>query len=152
MFNKIVVICFQISIFEPLKTAFQRWRASAWRLWFAFKLVSLNHWKQQNVEYNRRIIVVICFQISIFEPLKTASSALPVSLYLLWFAFKLVSLNHWKQLHHSEQPEDEVVICFQISIFEPLKTAWAFQDCWRILLWFAFKLVSLNHWKQQNIH
>ena len=41
-----VVICFQISIFEPLKTT-------------------------GNVARIRPAPVVICFQISIFEPLKT---------------------------------------------------------------------------------
>ena len=43
--------------------------------------------------------VVICFQISIFEPLKTTR--------FLGFLWKTV------------------VICFQISIFEPLKTTFA---------------------------
>ena len=43
---RLVVICFQISIFEPLETTFDNSEAySAW--------------------------VVICFQISIFEPLET---------------------------------------------------------------------------------
>ena len=42
----------------------------------------------------------------------------------LWFAFKLVSLNHWKQPLRSGKWCSLVVICFQISIFEPLKTAW----------------------------
>ena len=41
--------------------------------------------------------VVICFQISIFEPLETTR--------FVWTLF-----------------EDIVVICFQISIFEPLET------------------------------
>ena len=43
-------------------------------------------------------LVVICFQISIFEPLNTAHYA-------------------------KEDVEEPVVICFQISIFEPLNTA-----------------------------
>ena len=42
--------------------------------------------------------VVICFQISIFEPLETTISATRFGATMLWFAFKLVSLNHWKQL------------------------------------------------------
>ena len=41
-------------------------------LWFAFKLVSLNHWKQRKDTREYYVFVVICFQISIFEPLKTA--------------------------------------------------------------------------------
>ncbi len=43
----VVVICFQISIFEPLETSVRL--------------------KKRNV-----ISVVICFQISIFEPLETS--------------------------------------------------------------------------------
>ena len=67
--------------------------------------------------------VVICFQISIFEPLKTAMQGLDAICILLWFAFKLVSLNHWKQPENPGMGANNVVICFQISIFEPLKTA-----------------------------
>ena len=46
---------------------------------------------------------------------------------MLWFAFKLVSLNHWKQLSKQQIEAIEVVICFQISIFEPLETMAASQ-------------------------
>ena len=149
-----VVICFQISIFEPLKTARHRAMVQPVRLWFAFKLVSLNHWKQLFSRTLLWVDVVICFQISIFEPLKTAMRYYYYYYTQLWFAFKLVSLNHWKQLitrHpliHLYIPL--VVICFQISIFEPLKTAEAAVRHIPEALWFAFKLVSLNHWKQQN--
>ena len=45
-----VVICFQISIFEPLETTQERVYALEQQLWFAFKLVSLNHWKQRQAE------------------------------------------------------------------------------------------------------
>ena len=66
--------------------------------------------------------VVICFQISIFEPLETTDSIEKVVADVLWFAFKLVSLNHWKQRSSKVIIMDSVVICFQISIFEPLET------------------------------
>ena len=42
-------------------------------------------------------MVVICFQISIFEPLETTHLGTGPGVLVLWFAFKLVSLNHWKQ-------------------------------------------------------
>ena len=71
---KPVVISFQISIFEPLETAVHQIGESCWRLWLAFKLVSLNHWKQQTLIVYIIDYVVISFQISIFEPLETASS------------------------------------------------------------------------------
>ena len=91
---------------------------------------------------------MICFQISIFEPLETTAGLNPAMLYALWFAFKLVSLNHWKQPYSIIGSARRVVICFQISIFEPLETT-TISGCYVILtLWFAFKLVSLNHWKQ----
>ena len=119
-------------------------------MWFAFKLVSLNHWKQLEWKSNFQWAVVICFQISIFEPLKTTCIYPVDSSSVLWFAFKLVSLNHWKQRRTQYRPERTVVICFQISIFEPLKTTERRRSLQRTALWFAFKLVSLNHWKQQN--
>ena len=144
------MICFQISIFEPLKTARKpSSRIGDW-LWFAFKLVSLNHWKQLGYFMTCMKPVVICFQISIFEPLKTASEWRQNTIPQLWFAFKLVSLNHWKQRIYNWLCKQKVVICFQISIFEPLKTATTLARQARTWLWFAFKLVSLNHWKQQK--
>ena len=145
---QLVVICFQISIFEPLETTAYRPTSIAHALWFAFKLVSLNHWKQLKMVLIMKFLVVICFQISIFEPLETTFRFNNNNLYLLWFAFKLVSLNHWKQLLIYISWRVIVVICFQISIFEPLETTLNQLAQITFMLWFAFKLVSLNHWKQ----
>ena len=142
------MICFQISIFEPLETTLSQPTLGPLLLWFAFKLVSLNHWKQR--EYNLKLygIVVICFQISIFEPLETTAETKGSTTDALWFAFKLVSLNHWKQPKPTNIRAAIVVICFQISIFEPLETTRTPAIPLWEPLWFAFKLVSLNHWKQ----
>ena len=117
-------------------------------LWFAFKLVSLNHWEQLLKMRLILSLVVICFQISIFEPLGTIIFCRYIVKNGLWFAFKLVSLNHWEQSQNALFKFLMVVICFQISIFEPLGTITARRrsKCYR--LWFAFKLVSLNHWEQ----
>ena len=142
------MICFQISIFEPLGTIVFLGMQASNTLWFAFKLVSLNHWEQLNLFLSHRLFVVICFQISIFEPLGTMEFWRKTRCLLLWFAFKLVSLNHWEQLLNAGRFDNAVVICFQISIFEPLGTmryGMYLRVCW---LWFAFKLVSLNHWEQ----
>ena len=117
------MICFQISIFEPLNTAKTQLDACSWTLWFAFKLVSLNHWIQPHLQKISRGLVVICFQISIFEPLNTAAIIIMFIIVQLWFAFKLVSLNHWIQQDQATYEWATVVICFQISIFEPLNTA-----------------------------
>ena len=65
---------------------------------------------------------MICFQISIFEPLETTILYGMLRKFQLWFAFKLVSLNHWKQPEFKMDIINQVVICFQISIFEPLET------------------------------
>ena len=143
-----VVICFQISIFEPLETTMKEKPIELIKLWFAFKLVSLNHWKQRLIPVRMPLPVVICFQISIFEPLETTPDRRGVGRKKLWFAFKLVSLNHWKQPFVSLNIPHYVVICFQISIFEPLETTSGRLMSAQEALWFAFKLVSLNHWKQ----
>ena len=143
-----VVICFQISIFEPLETTTILFQCGQTELWFAFKLVSLNHWKQLKLKRELYMCVVICFQISIFEPLETTLTRLDAFTLMLWFAFKLVSLNHWKQHLGFTMTSYTVVICFQISIFEPLETTTTRKKRIRYPLWFAFKLVSLNHWKQ----
>ena len=145
-----VVICFQISIFEPLNTALVWYMSKQIKLWFAFKLVSLSHWIQRTFYITIWFFVVICFQISIFEPLNTASLSFLWWWASLWFAFKLVSLSHWIQPNINSRSISRVVICFQISIFEPLNTA-----AWRAEtevepLWFAFKLVSLSHWIQRD--
>ena len=144
------MICFQISIFEPLETTSFLKSHRRTMLWFAFKLVSLNHWKQQVTKHFLMTLVVICFQISIFEPLETTVIKKQYSTSLLWFAFKLVSLNHWKQPTSILRNQRIVVICFQISIFEPLETTLFVARPANQELWFAFKLVSLNHWKQQH--
>ena len=93
-----VVICFHFSIFEPLETAFLWASILGTMLWFAFILVSLNHWKQPHNMHVMNIAVVICFHFSIFEPLETAIIVNFILITALWFAFILVSLNHWKQL------------------------------------------------------
>ena len=92
-------------------------------LWFAFKFVPLSHWKQQSMALSKKELVVICFQICTFEPLETTLYILCKTYHQLWFAFKFVPLNHWKQLLTGER-----------TLF--------------MVLWFAFKFVPLNHWKQ----
>ena len=142
------MICSQISIFEPLKTIRIKGGIDNRQLWFALKLVSLNHWKQSYSTMLWADGVVICSQISIFEPLKTIKMDIRAIQIRLWFALKLVSLNHWKQYIQFHFWFAQVVICSQISIFEPLKTMREGSPNREALLWFALKLVSLNHWKQ----
>ena len=89
-------------------------------------------------------------KICIFEPLETAKTIIYLCQQMLWFAFKFVSLNHWKQQITTGRFRSAVVICFQICIFEPLETARATGTTEEVWLWFAFKFVSLNHWKQHD--
>ena len=121
-------------------------------LWFAFILVSLNHWKQLRPSNIETFFVVICFHFSIFEPLETTTASTTIRIMSLWFAFILVSLNHWKQLFFIRHVFRIVVICFHFSIFEPLETTYNYGRRKHYLLWFAFILVSLNHWKQLQIY
>ena len=67
---------------------------------------------------------------------------------MLWFAFILVTLSHWKQHVAGISIRFGVVICFHFSNFEPLETAKTPPTDTRPRLWFAFILVTLSHWKQ----
>ena len=92
-------------------------------LWFAFILLSLSYWKQQDFIYcqkenrcdllsfyylcrtgNNRFSsnlldnrVVICFHFTIFVVLETTRSWYATGHRRLWFAFILLSLSYWKQ-------------------------------------------------------
>ena len=175
--KRVVVICFQICTFEPLETTIKHKELNDRKLWFAFKFVPLNHWKQQNPSYclklyscdllsnlylwtigNNFILgdgchyaVVICFQICTFEPLETTRIVKYSAYVALWFAFKFVPLNHWKQQQEEFHRPLRVVICFQICTFEPLETTHRDININVVVLWFAFKFVPLNHWKQHQI-
>ena len=120
-----VVICFQSIIFDILKTTHSSRVIAQCLLWFAFNLLSLTYWKQRKIlmdvysiscdllsiyylwhtENNHRqdgyllLTVVICFQSIIFDILKTTRPSSGESTSMLWFAFNLLSLTYWKQLH-----------------------------------------------------
>ena len=87
------MICFQISIFAKGNTADIPSQSHSSPLWFAFKLVSLQKEIQRRESYQGSERVVICFQISIFAKGNTAEFGYCVASNLLWFAFKLVSLQ-----------------------------------------------------------
>ena len=110
-------------------------------LWFAFILVSLNLWNQPSPEHQSIYPVVICFHFSIFEPLETTITNYHNIPGVLWFAFILVSLNHWKQQNISFNTSGTVVICFHFSIFEPLETT----KPWRYRARTCCDLLSFNY-------
>ena len=145
------MICFHFSNFEPLETAPFSEVSKMNELWFAFILVTLSHWKQPSIACPTPWAVVICFHFSNFEPLETAIEQLILDFRMLWFAFILVTLSHWKQPYLCRYILNMVVICFHFSNFEPLETAQFPQAGFTDQLWFAFILVTLSHWKQHQV-
>ena len=93
---------------------------------------------------------MICFHFTIFVVLETTVTWFLTYKRLLWFAFILLSLSYWKQLSRFLEIGTLVVICFHFTIFVVLETTWCQNDYWEFALWFAFILLSLSYWKQQN--
>ena len=97
-----VVICFHFTIFVVLETtSFREWLASL-LLWFAFILLSLSYWKQPAPSFFESAFVVICFHFTIFVVLETTQNPGECTRVELWFAFILLSLSYWKQLHTAQ--------------------------------------------------
>ena len=142
------MICFQISIFAESYTPSMSCFISSSRLWFAFKLVSLQSHIHQVPKGKAILMVVICFQISIFAESYTPPLVRRGKPNQLWFAFKLVSLQSHIHRSYFVCHGASVVICFQISIFAESYTPKTDEGTRHTELWFAFKLVSL----QSHIH
>ena len=145
----IIVICFQICTFEPLETAYLSVNGLPILLWFAFKFVPLNHWKQPNSISDASDNGCDLLSNLYLWTIGNSASTEIIRTLTLWFAFKFVPLNHWKQPLHLrpinvigcdllsnlylwtignsqvrwQVPGVVVVICFQICTFEPLETA-----------------------------
>ena len=96
--REFVVNCFQISIFAVANTTIGLLPCAGAELWIAFKLVSLQLQTQQVGEVVYQFSVVNCFQISIFAVANTTLFCLYQGMFLLWIAFKLVSLQLQTQL------------------------------------------------------
>ena len=120
--------------------------------------------------------VVNCFQICIFVLWQTTEVLIYTNGSLLWIAFKFVSLSYDKQrslrrlrllyscellsnlylcpmtnnLHKMFLMLKLVVNCFQICIFVLWQTTRIFYKQQIILLWIAFKFVSLSYDKQHR--
>ena len=93
-----VVNCFQISIFAVANTTIGVSARRETPLWIAFKLVSLQLQTQQCKAGFTLVIVVNCFQISIFAVANTTVQFIECEFIELWIAFKLVSLQLQTQL------------------------------------------------------
>ena len=93
-------------------------------LWFAFILLSLSYWQQHFAVYYSRFIC--CDLLSFYYLCRTDNN--PAT---------------------SRGETLSVVICFHFTIFVVLTTTLFFFWIYRILLWFAFILLSLSYWQQQ---
>ena len=145
----LVVICFQISIFAESYTLSLAIYGTTAYVVICFQIsIFAESYTLQSFFYWAKRGVVICFQISIFAESYTLSSFYNKASASLWFAFKLVSLQSHIHFFVFLSSAERVVICFQISIFAESYTLWCCNLFWRWLLWFAFKLVSL----QSHIH
>ena len=96
-------------------------------------------------------LVVICFHFTIFVVLETTVLSITSGRGVLWFAFILLSLSYWKQRN------------INISIYRHSCDLLSFYYLCRTgnnnkeqihntnQLWFAFILLSLSYWKQQDL-
>ncbi len=89
-----------------------------------------------------------CFQIIIFVTSETTVNKSTIQKYLLWIAFKLLSLWRQKQPFVIDYVDKMVVNCFQIIIFVTSETTYREKSSSAGQLWIAFKLLSL--WRQKQ--
>ena len=173
---EIVVICLKISIFVVSNTTYDQCEPLAFKLWFAWKFLSL--WYQTQPILEKAIIknccdllenfylcgikhnvvaiytslkeVVICLKISIFVVSNTTIVNLHIISNTLWFAWKFLSLWYQTQpkIYHYE--EEVVVICLKISIFVVSNTTEETQSQLCCVLWFAWKFLSLWYQTQRQ--
>ena len=172
--RSLVVICFHFTTFAVLETT-NTWTNSQWTpLWFAFILLPLPYWKQpdgayilaagscdllsfyylcrtgNNTALGERIIdvVVICFHFTTFAVLETTHRLAHPLVHLLWFAFILLPLPYWKQLH----PNIYILRfrCDLLSFYYLCRTGNNLEQIHfpSRRLWFAFILLPLPYWKQ----
>ena len=140
-----------------------------------FYLCGIKHnWKRYPTAF---LCVVICLKISIFVVSNTTTRLFSFPFWLLWFAWKFLSLWYQTQLHYSLRQHDEgcdllenfylcgikhnhptqkpvpllVVICLKISIFVVSNTTTTATPTTTIKLWFAWKFLSLWYQTQLSI-
>ena len=118
-------------------------------LWFAFILLSLSYWKQRGQESKSREHG--CDLLSFYYLCRTGNNFKTWN-YLsvaLWFAFILLSLSYWKQRAIAEKLVGGS--CDLLSFYYLCRTGnnGYSGSCARLLLWFAFILLSLSYWKQR---
>ena len=121
--RRTVVICFQNCIFVLWNTAEDDALAKNYKLWFAFKIVSLCCETQQ--KQAKESVNECCDLLSKLYLCVVKHSCTNVNgrRNMLWFAFKIVSLCCETQLCVLHLLHHTVVICFQNCIFVLWNTA-----------------------------
>ena len=146
----IVVNCFQICIFALCNTTFLflKSRTISCELLSNLYLCTMQH----NSKRNKRIdnTVVNCFQICIFALCNTTITSISRYQWLLWIAFKFVSLHYATQHSFLHTISLLVVNCFQICIFALCNTTMTRFFQRYSVLWIAFKFVSLHYATQHS--
>ena len=169
-----VVNCFQICIFVSDDTALFVLIICLQQLWIAFKFVSLYRMTQPAImKWTRRVRcellsnlylcigwhspgcnphathrVVNCFQICIFVSDDTAHRVRRHPCQRCELLSNLYLCIGWHSVGSAFPKISLVVNCFQICIFVSDDTACALTACDRIMLWIAFKFVSLYRMTQ----
>jgi len=177
MKGRIVVNCFQNRIFALSFTTLSELNGDYYKLWIAFRIVSLHYRSQHQLIDNPITFVVNCFQNRIFALSFTTCIIDYGLLHKLWIAFRIVSLHYrlqpthrrdghkyscellsesylciivynWRREHISHSL---VVNCFQNRIFALSFTTWPVDTSLPPALWIAFRIVSLHYRLQQVI-
>ena len=147
-------------------------------LWFAWKLVLLQYRKQLSSNLSNFSISCDLLENSYFCSIANNLWFAPVTLFVLWFAWKLVLLQYRKQLsqlsaiiiNSCDLLENSyfcsiannrlvfvlfklvVVICLKTRTFAVSQTTVARFTTYGLTLWFAWKLVLLQYRKQPICH
>ena len=148
--NRMVVICFQMSIFVQWETSPKRVLGRSSLLWFAFKCLSLC--SEKHLDLVSLNLSCSCDLLSNVYLCAVRNIRYAIGCFLpeLWFAFKCLSLCSEKHPYSMRLLSRHVVICFQMSIFVQWETSSAFLRERIHTLWFAFKCLSLCSEKHQR--
>ena len=118
-------------------------------MWFAWKFLSLWYQTQLIWVLLAELWVVICLKISIFVVSNTTDNSCIFSLYLLWFAWKFLSL--WYQTQREDQIKAAGYSCDLLENFYlcGIKHNTFSIKMKMVKLWFAWKFLSLWYQTQQ---
>ena len=147
------MICFHFTIFVVLTTTITRSVAKIRRLWFAFILLSLSYWQQPMTRFcdcwprcDLLSFYYLCRTDNNVKGWDKSPEPVVICFHFTIFVVLTTTQNGYKDFHHS------VVICFHFTIFVVLTTT---SRSWvqpKDALWFAFILLSLSYWQQQNLY